>query len=327
MLSCFKNFRTQDSALAESGKMDLAEQTRTQAAFSGVPVSTLLDMLALSMLIYEYGSDQLIKPHEDAINMLTIKRLLRLDLSDTRKAALTRLYLRSPGRKMRLFVDDEVHTGLQAAVTVSPALKRITVVFRGSESKQDWVTNFDLSKENLNEFDENLSSEIKVHSGFKAQLLESDAYALLKLELLKVLHKNPSYSVFTTGHSLGGALSTLFGFLLSNEIAQRVIVVSFGSPRVGNRAWRAAFDAKANLTHYRIAHGRDMVTAMPLLAYHHVGKTVTVDESDGYIVYPQYDYPLLRFSPLYCTSVQDHATDGYYNALLQWEGSAARSHV
>jgi hypothetical protein len=56
---------------------------------------------------------------------------------------------------------------------------------------------------------------------------------------------NPQYSVYVTGHSLGGALSTLFAFEAASDdrIPKPVTCINIASPKVGNLAFRRAFQA------------------------------------------------------------------------------------
>lgn len=89
------------------------------------------------------------------------------------------------------------------------------------------------------------------------------------------LKANPGCQLFITGHSLGGALSTLFGFYaaIDDEIVDLssgpVVVYSIASPFVGNWKFRMAFqelERRKRLQHLRIANFEDMVTLLPFAA-------------------------------------------------------------
>ena len=70
------------------------------------------------------------------------------------------------------------------------------------------------------------------------------------------------------GHSIGGALATLFGYRISRGAGvttvntnieskvsnNHVTVVSFGSPRVGNTGFQRHFDSQPNLDHLRVSY-------------------------------------------------------------------------
>jgi hypothetical protein len=61
-----------------------------------------------------------------------------------------------------------------------------------------------------------------------------------------LIEANPEYSLYTTGHSLGGALSTLFAFEVAadDRILKPVTCISIASPKVGNLAFRRAFQVR-----------------------------------------------------------------------------------
>jgi hypothetical protein len=61
-----------------------------------------------------------------------------------------------------------------------------------------------------------------------------------------LMEANPQYSLYTTGHSLGGALSTLFAFeaAADDQILKPVTCINIASPKVGNLAFRRAFQVR-----------------------------------------------------------------------------------
>ena len=111
----------------------------------------------------------------------------------------------------------------------------------------------------------------KVHRGFKEALEE--VWPDL-LPYVRKLHKK-GCKIWITGHSLGGALATLFASRY--ESAQGVY--TFGSPRVGNKVFKKNFEVKI----YRIVNNEDIVPQVPLpIRYVHVGELKFID-SDGII--------------------------------------------
>ena len=69
--------------------------------------------------------------------------------------------------------------------------------------------------------------------------------------------------LFVTGHSLGAALSVLFGIRLAHKYDTRhVQVINFGCPKVGNEAFAQLVNNKANLCVQRVAHKNDVITAI-----------------------------------------------------------------
>ncbi|WP_299487621.1 hypothetical protein [Acaryochloris sp. IP29b_bin.137] len=79
---------------------------------------------------------------------------------------------------------------------------------------------------------------------------------------------NMPTSIYCTGHSLGGALSTISALHISqllnlpdNEIKNRVFLYTFASPRVGNDFF--ARECNKYLQIYRIANSEDIVPGVP----------------------------------------------------------------
>ena len=97
----------------------------------------------------------------------------------------------------------------------------------------------------------------KVHRGYREAILD------IAHEIKGVLHA-PQRPLYFTGHSLGGALATLASTLPPGPTA----TYTFGSPRVGNRAFAAGLRDL-----YRIVHGDDIAPKYPLpLGYCHGGE-------------------------------------------------------
>ena len=85
----------------------------------------------------------------------------------------------------------------------------------------------------------------------------------------------PDYNWYITGHSLGGALSILAGYLFAKRYNNKnFVIVSLASPRVGNYYFKKDFENLDNLKHYRICNNKDIVTAVPYINYYHCGYTI-----------------------------------------------------
>lgn len=88
-----------------------------------------------------------------------------------------------------------------------------------------------------------------------------------------------------TGHSLGGAMATLFAMdLVVNEKASGVSLVTFGSPRVGNAAFSQFTNSRINGTNWRVTYDNDVITVLPLvlMGFKHVGAEVHYAPSGGH---------------------------------------------
>jgi predicted lipase len=84
-----------------------------------------------------------------------------------------------------------------------------------------------------------------------------------------MIWKQKNKRVVFTGHSLGGALATMCGAVTKNEFPElHVSVYTFGSPRVGNKAFVNVF--KAVDVSVRCVNGSDIVCSLPFWTYEHV---------------------------------------------------------
>ena len=87
-----------------------------------------------------------------------------------------------------------------------------------------------------------------------------------------------------TGHSLGGALSTLCAADVAALFPQSAVVMyNFGSPRVGNLKFVQMFNQLVPEA-FRVVNDADVVASVPrsrLMNYHHVGRTALVSSSSS----------------------------------------------
>ena len=281
----------------------------------------VVDLLKLTMLIYNYGKDFSMKSGQDIEHFIgSLKKEENSNLldnvNDLRKEVLFSIAESSPHGEILGFVST-AETDLQCAVTVSHAKKRINVIFRGSESKSDWYYDLKIFKHKLEEKFQDDENNVYVHLGFYQQLMNNGSYDKILKLVKEGLAEHSDYELYISGHSLGGALCTLFGYLLSCELLNKVTVVSFASPRVGNEEWKKVFDNKENLVHFRVTNNRDIVTAAPMWGYKHTGHNIRLFD-DSYLYYPDYTYNgWWEFSLFNCWSVGDHDCDLYYTRLVK----------
>lgn len=171
------------------------------------------------------------------------------------------------------FEDNDTDT--QAAGIVGPG--SITIVFRGTESIQDWLQDAKFRKEkfeipkstvsNTSVFTRGESTHWnwgRVHRGFLASI---DSVWPQIREFLR--QKYTGQAIFLCGHSLGAALAQLLAAWLSANGYNVKAVYTFGSPRVGNRKFARMFDQKVR--HYRFVNNNDVVTRVPGFLYRHTG--------------------------------------------------------
>ncbi|CAI5477181.1 unnamed protein product [Closterium sp. Yama58-4] len=176
-----------------------------------------------------------------------------------------------------------------------PRRKRVVVSFRGTEvvnaamlkdgqagqKIKDALTDLRLHKEN---FDSDLTEEdnkmdIKVHDGFLGGYKSVKPRLLLLLKAI-LASSTEKYHIMVTGHSLGGALSTLFTYDLAQSDLKKqhgftLSLYNFGSPRVGNHAFAARFNQLVGDS-WRIANDHDIVPRVPYVFYKHVATGVVL---------------------------------------------------
>lgn len=141
-------------------------------------------------------------------------------------------------------------------LAIDSVKKRIMLVFRGTSSTRDWLSNvnffpaiykpisFEYYPENFLEPASTPSCyNCHVHRGF---------YRVLKTSLVSVLHGTikvleefPDYEFIIIGHSLGGALATLIGMEFQ-LMDYKPVVVTFAAPKIGNKPLAHFFD-----THFK----------------------------------------------------------------------------
>ena len=158
--------------------------------------------------------------------------------------------------------------------------------------------------------------KVKIHKGVYKQLTETNVYDKIANEIIK-LNNESKYQIYIIGHSLGGALASLFGYLLSDTYTDDINVISFASPRVGNNNWKKSFEKKENLKHWRVTNSRDIVTGLPYYGYKHVGCNIQLFKDDINVINDYSDNSWYDFSIFRCWSSTDHYIESYYNNLVK----------
>ena len=253
-----------------------------------------LKVIRLPLLIYEYNKK---------INYTSIREYNE-NKNKNPVVILNQIASYAPNGKVIYFINDH-KTGLQTGITISRRQKRISVVFRGTDSKLDWYYNFNFRQKLL-------YKNVRVHEGFYRQLHSNGSYQLLVDVVKEQLEKYPNYEIIVSGHSLGGALSTLFGFELSKEIQNKITIYSFASPRVGNLNFKKKFTERKNLKHFRVTYKRDIVPSFPMLNYHHVGTHIKLVQDNFKTLTNQY---LLMNTLFYASKIKHHDLQLYYHHL------------
>ncbi|KAL1548315.1 hypothetical protein AAHA92_16561 [Salvia divinorum] len=184
---------------------------------------------------------------------------------------------------------DNAESDTQVAIWRDLERRRLVVAFRGTEQTRwkDVVTDLMLVPTGLNpeRIGGDSTNEVQVHSGFLS------AYDSVRTRLITLIkqatgHRDddstellPTWHIYVTGHSLGGALATLLALeLASSQLAQygaiAVTMYNFGSPRVGNRRFAEIYNQKVKDS-WRVINHRDIIPTVPrLMGYCHVAHPV-----------------------------------------------------
>lgn len=188
--------------------------------------------------------------------------------------------------------------------------REIYVVWRGTSRNYEWLNVFGARPESASELlrpknwdkkkadnsssssDEDDESIPKVMNGWLTIYVSSDPKSSFtklnartqlqkKIESLRNLYKNENLSITLTGHSLGACLAILSAFdLVENGVNDiPVSAIVFGSPQVGNRAFKERVEQFPNL---KILHVRNKIDLIPLypsamLGYRNVGVELEID--------------------------------------------------
>lgn len=218
---------------------------------------------------------------------------------------------------------------------VAESSDRIIFAFKGTSSSQNLMTDLKVNHRSLvsvidseNRSPTRAGRELmnlfrrkrafrraKVHAGFAI------AYGKIKNDIIgaaALLMQEKVRPVCFTGHSLGGALATLSSLDVHLTLGiepSRLIVASFGSPRVGNEAFRELYD-EAILTHWRFVAGGDLISRLPKIGYRHVGKNVVLTSTGELFIDPSALEIIFWHSQ--AASIVHHRKACYLLALKAW---------
>jgi triacylglycerol lipase len=175
------------------------------------------------------------------------------------------------------------------------------IAFRGTNDVRDWLADADVLRVKR--------IGCKVHRGF------DHGERLLHYRLTNELPQCSRYWI--TGHSLGGALATLYAVRLADAGLNVAGLYTFGSPRVGCRCFAQHADYVLSDRHFRVVHGNDIVPRVPRpIRYRHCGQLCYLDRRD-----------VVRFDPSFLSVeidrllgyrfdlVRDHFMESYFRSL------------
>lgn len=189
-----------------------------------------------------------------AMGIESLEDTIIKDYDDSRKSQLKAKWLeKNPGKdqafELEIWNDN-----------IISKIREIVIVFRGTKTKEDWVTrNFNFTKGLLKNTDffkgldpKYLNSldiqdrESQISLGFAGLYNSCSTSIVEKIQRLLPNPKSSKYEprVYVVGHSLGGALATLCALHINALLEIEPIVYTFASPAVGNEAFANLFNKK-----------------------------------------------------------------------------------
>jgi triacylglycerol lipase len=152
----------------------------------------------------------------------------------------------------------------------APERRQAIISFVGSQLLSEWILDFDFRQTAPVDIS-NYQSGMLVHEGFWK------IYESVRSDLWTWWTDNNSEvnELFITGHSLGGAVSTLCAF---DFAVFQPLHYSFASPRVGNILFSDIYNQNIT-TSFRVNNTEDLIPQVPLanllnITYQHVGQNV-----------------------------------------------------
>ena len=149
-----------------------------------------------------------------------------------------------------IFNDDNTETQF----FIAHSSKQVLISVRGTEPGKikDWLQDIKTDEVNFSE------GNGQVHKGFY------ECFLFVKEKIDDIIKLNSMKEIIVTGHSLGGAIATLTAAYIRENVTDKVILYTFGSPRVGNKTFSEYFSKTKPLVHLRCVNDKDLVTNIPL---------------------------------------------------------------
>ncbi|MEM1223599.1 MAG: lipase family protein [Verrucomicrobiota bacterium] len=133
----------------------------------------------------------------------------------------------------------------------------IVVAFRGSDDANDWFANFQAVR------DPGPLQETKAHEGFQDALFPSVIQVTNAIDSML----DNGQRIWVTGHSLGGALCSLYSAMMFEAGYTVYGIYTFASPRPGDDPLATQLDHKMNTIgkgpHHRVMNEKDVVPHVP----------------------------------------------------------------
>ncbi len=152
------------------------------------------------------------------------------------------------------------------------------VCFRGTSSGKDALSDLNFFKTDA------FGGRGRVHRGFQRAV--DSVWAPLQAAIASL---GQDKQLFICGHSLGAALAQLTAHRLVLSGHPVAAVYVFGSPRVGNREFKDAYNALLGAKTFLHINNQDVVTQVPpqIFGFHHLGGPPRIFDSGHNISMPE----------------------------------------
>ena len=211
-----------------------------------------------------------------------------------------------------LRVYQNINTNNLAYLGYNPQTQTIILSFRGSTlSIQNWVF------QDLNFFKTNYPkcSGCQVHQGLYQAYNNLPTTTMIS-DLKSLKSKYPQAKTVISGHSLGGAMANFAYLDACDFLSQNDLLITYGSPRVGNFQFASYFNLKScgGGNRIRVVHNRDPVPHMPLqvMGFQHAISEIfySNEQSSSYI---------------YCQNVEDMSCSDQVSEMEENPGDHTNS--
>lgn len=168
-------------------------------------------------------------------------------------------------------------TSTNAYCGYNTAARAIVLAFEGSANLSNWIHDLEFFKVDFNF--PGAPDGVRVHRGFYTAY--EPVSKSVELCISALVDQFPLYSVYITGHSLGGALAVFAALdiaLLRPDVP--VTLYTYGQPRVGNRDFAQWFDAHIPNS-FRTVNNSDIVPSLPprVLGFWHIATEVWLHDN------------------------------------------------
>ncbi|KAH8929916.1 alpha/beta-hydrolase [Atractiella rhizophila] len=139
------------------------------------------------------------------------------------------------GNTLVLQIED-LNTDTEGFIARDDNRKEIVVALRGSSTIDDAFTDVSILQKPYSSAGVTPADDVYVHGGF---LDAWNSVAQIVIDTVKgQLASHSDYTIVTSGHSLGGALSSLAAVSMKGNFPNSPVrMYTYGQPRTGNNAW------------------------------------------------------------------------------------------